>query len=174
VATRGKGWRLAERLPGRLLLHRRRYNWDDSEDCDNDETACPCYTKGLRLRLRGGGVDDHGLHDNHGDDADTASLRSNVEPPTPNIRRTRRHPRSILIAGLGHFLGESKKIKLKLPTPCEMPLCICPRIRLGSLSRVMPRSSVLYSKIKKYYVCLVSGAVFLARSLLLAQNLKWP
>jgi hypothetical protein len=28
-----------DRLPKRLLLHRRRYNWDDSEYCDNDETA---------------------------------------------------------------------------------------------------------------------------------------
>jgi hypothetical protein len=35
VATRRKGRRLVDRLPGRLLLHRRRYNWDDSEDCDN-------------------------------------------------------------------------------------------------------------------------------------------
>jgi hypothetical protein len=57
VATRRKGRRLVERLPGRLLLHRRRYNWDRSEHCDNDETACPCYTKGLW----GGGVDDHGF-----------------------------------------------------------------------------------------------------------------
>jgi hypothetical protein len=32
----GKVGGLVERLPGRLLLHRRRYNWDDSEDCDND------------------------------------------------------------------------------------------------------------------------------------------
>jgi hypothetical protein len=35
VATRRKGWRLVDRLPGRILQHRRRYNWDDSEDRDN-------------------------------------------------------------------------------------------------------------------------------------------
>jgi hypothetical protein len=34
-----EGRRLVDRLPGRLLLHRRRYNWGDSEDCNNDETA---------------------------------------------------------------------------------------------------------------------------------------
>jgi hypothetical protein len=55
-------------LPGRLLLHHRCYNGDDSEDCDNDETACRCYTKGLW----GGVVDDHGLQDDHGDDSDAA------------------------------------------------------------------------------------------------------
>jgi hypothetical protein len=93
--------RLVDRLRGRLLIHRRRYNWDGSEHRDNDETDCPCFTKGLRLRVWGGGVDDHGLQDDHSGDADAASLRSNVEPPTPTTRRTRRHPRSILIAGLG-------------------------------------------------------------------------
>jgi hypothetical protein len=35
------------------------------------------------------------------------SLRSNVEPPTPTTTRTRRHPRSILMAGFGYFLGKS-------------------------------------------------------------------
>jgi hypothetical protein len=87
VATRRKGWRLVGRLPGRLLLHRRRYNWDDSSDCDNDETACPCYTKGLRLRTWGGSVDDNGLQDDIGDDAAPRSLRRNVVPPTPTTHR---------------------------------------------------------------------------------------
>ncbi len=36
VETQRKRWRLGDRLPGRLLLRRRRYNWDDSEDSDND------------------------------------------------------------------------------------------------------------------------------------------
>jgi hypothetical protein len=48
----------------------------------------PCFTKGFDYEYGGGGVDDHGLQDDHGDKGTPCGLGSNVEPPTSSTHRT--------------------------------------------------------------------------------------
>jgi hypothetical protein len=107
VATRRKGRRLVERCPGAFYYIANATTGAIPRTATTAFDPSPCYTKDLRLRIWGGGVDNHGFGRpwrRHRRRAVSAVTWSRPHRPHTALDAP---SRSILMAGFGYFLGKS-------------------------------------------------------------------